>query len=72
MTMKSPQWPALKDEQRSHVDTACAAWHLHVKQNTLRAWACNGEGPIQPVRVARKLLWPTDKIRDLLGVEVAQ
>ena len=72
MTKTTTEWPALQDEKRTHVCTENAAWHLNVKPATMRAWASSTDGPIQPTRLGRRLLWPTDKIRGLLGVEAGQ
>ena len=38
------------------------------KPGTLRGWACNGNGPIQPQRVGGRLAWPVAEIRKQLGV----
>ena len=64
--------PALQNEKRTHVGTACAAYWLDRKQQTLRGWACFEDGPIRPVRINGRLAWPVDAIRRLMGVEVAQ
>lgn len=59
--------PPLAQETRTHVDTACAAFHLSRKPRTLRAWA-TGElpAPISPKRINRRLAWEVDSIRRLL------
>jgi hypothetical protein len=58
----------LNRELRVAVDTATAAYHLGRAPQTLRLWACRENGPIQPMRVHGRLLWPTAEIRRLLGV----
>jgi len=58
--------PLLK-ELRSALATREAAYHLNRSPQTLRIWACRGDGPIQPLRVGGRLAWPTDAIRRLLG-----
>jgi hypothetical protein len=65
-------FPSLRDENRTHVGTACAAHWLDRKQQTLRGWACFEDGPIRPVRINGRLAWPVDEIRRLVGVERAQ
>ena len=62
------QFPPLDLEARTAVDTACAAFHVCRQPQTLRAWACKGNGPIRPLRVNGRLAWPTAEIRRLLGV----
>lgn len=54
-------------EQRTHVDTASAAYHLGRRAQTMRVWASTQQGPIRPVRVNGRLAWPVAEIRQLLG-----
>lgn len=61
-------YPALADERRSHVDTACAAYHLGRKAQTMRVWACLGSGPIHPSRINGRLAWAVADLRRLLCV----
>lgn len=60
-------FPPLDQETRSHVNTACAAFHLNRKDQTLRAWACLENGPIRPSRVNGRLSWSVAQIRELLN-----
>ncbi len=69
MTTATPkQFPALESVTRPAVDTAAAAYYLNRQQQTLRGWACHEDGPLRPIRVNGRLAWPTQKIRELLGV----
>ena len=56
-------FPALVDETRYSVSTACAAWHLGRKPQTLRGWACHEDGPVLPVRVFGRLAWTVSDLR---------
>lgn len=58
----------LSHEDRTHVDTACAAYHLGRRPQTLRAWASAEQGPIRPVRVNGRLAWPVAEIRAVLQI----
>lgn len=60
-------FPPLDQETRSHVNTACAAFHLNRKDQTLRAWACLENGPIRPRRVNGRLSWSVAQIREILN-----
>lgn len=60
-------YPALDVQTRSHVETACAAYYLMRRPQTLRAWACHENGPLRPTRVNGRLAWPVDQIRVLLN-----
>jgi hypothetical protein len=47
--------------------TAEAAVALNRKPKTLNKWAFTQSGPIQPVRINRRLAWPTEAIAVLLN-----
>ncbi len=59
----------LDQETRTHVETACAAFHLSRQPQTLRAWAVyEPKGTPRAIRVNGRLAWPVAEIRQLLGV----
>lgn len=58
----------LDQETRAALPTSEAAWHLNRAQQTLRLWACEDSGPIRPIRLHGRLMWPVARIRELLGV----
>lgn len=60
-------FPPLDQENRSHVGTACAAFHLDRQPQTMRAWACFENGPLRPIRIMGRLAWATADIRRLLN-----
>jgi len=64
-TVSCLSYPSLTSEIREHVDTACAAYHLGRKVQTLRAWACYENGPIRPVRIHGRLAWAVADLRGL-------
>lgn len=55
-------------EKRTHVNTRVMCCHLDRKEQTARIWAMSESGPLRPVRVHGRLLWPVSEIRRLLGV----
>lgn len=57
----------LDRESRTAIPTNEAAPHLGRAEQTMRLWACKGIGPIRPVRVHGRLLWPVAEIRRLVG-----
>ena len=63
-----PHFVALDCETRIAVSTACAAFHLSRKPQTLRGWACLENGPLRPVRVHGRLAWNVADLRRLLGL----
>ena len=60
-------FPPLDAETRSHVDTACAAFHLTRRPKTLRAWASSEAGALRPIRVNGRLAWSVADIKRLLN-----
>lgn len=65
--MGEQRFPSLANETRHAVPTECAAFHLGRKPQTLRIWACYESGPIRPVRLHGRLLWPVADLKKLLG-----
>jgi len=58
----------LAQEQRTHVDTARAAYYLGRKPQTMRVWASTEKGPVRPIRINGRLAWPVAEIRRLLSL----
>ena len=61
--------PPIDLETRPAVETAQAAYYLGRRPQTLRKWACRETGPLRPVRVHGRLMWPMRDIRRLLGLD---
>jgi hypothetical protein len=58
----------LSQETREALTTEEAAPLIRVKPPTMRKWALEGNGPIQPLRYnKRKLLWRVSDLRALLA-----
>jgi len=57
----------IENETRSHVDTACAAFWLNRKEQTLRGWASKENGPIRPIKVNGRNAWAVADIRRILS-----
>lgn len=67
--MTIQQLTPLSQETREALPTREAAAHLSRAQQTLRIWAMrDGSGPLRPLRINGRLLWPVADIRRLLGV----
>jgi hypothetical protein len=64
---ENQKFPPISAETRSHVETACAAFHLNRRPQTMRVWATYESGPIRPVRVSGRLAWPVADIKRLLN-----
>lgn len=57
----------LEQETHSHVETACTAFHLIRKEQTLRSWASTEHGPIRPIRINKRLAWAVADIKRVLN-----
>jgi hypothetical protein len=62
------KYPPLGQLNRPCVPTEQAAHYMMRKPQTLRAWACLENGPLQPVRINGRLAWPVSELRRLLAV----
>lgn len=58
----------LDREIRVTLPTNEAAHQINRRPQTLRRWACLGDGPIRPVRINGRLAWKVSDLRTLLGV----
>jgi hypothetical protein len=63
-----PAFVSLDRETRAGVETDCAAFHLNRRPQTLRCWAAFETGPLRPLRINGRLMWPTAALRKLCGV----
>ena len=61
----------LERENRAHLPTPEAAFHLNRAEQTLRLWAMRQNGPLQPIRVNGRLAWPVNELRRILQVQPA-
>ena len=59
----------LEDLKKPTLTTHEAAFYLNRAEQTLRVWACFGQGPLRPKRVNRRLAWSVSEIKALLGVQ---
>ncbi|MDQ2819210.1 MAG: DNA-binding protein [Pseudomonadota bacterium] len=64
--MTGPKFPPLDQETRTHVNTACAAYHLGRRPQTMRVWACHESGPLRPTRINGRLAWEVAAMVKLL------
>ena len=62
------QFPPLEQITRPTVPTEQAGYYLDRRPQTLRAWACLGNGAIRPIRINGRLAWPVSELRRVLGV----
>lgn len=56
-------------ERRRFLPTREAALHLGRSEQTLRNWACAGNGLISPQRQGGRLAWPVSDLKAVLRLE---
>lgn len=61
-------YPPIESVTAPVLATNPAAFYLSRAPQTLRAWACNQNGPIRPTRINGRLAWSVKDIRRVLGV----
>jgi hypothetical protein len=61
-------FPPLEQINRPNVPTEQAAYYLDRREQTLRGWACNEDGPLRPMRISGRLAWPVAELRRVLGI----
>lgn len=60
-------FPPLELVTKPTLPTKPTAFYLNRQEQTLRAWACLGHGPIRPIRINKRLAWKVSDIRALLA-----
>ena len=61
--------PRLETITKPQLTTKEAAFYLNRTPQTLRCWAMNQKGTIDPIRVNGRLAWPVAAIKKVLGVQ---
>jgi hypothetical protein len=61
------QYPPLNTLSTLTVCTEAAAYYLNNSPQTLRHWSSKNLGPLQPIKIGRKLHWKVTDILKLLG-----
>lgn len=64
-----PSFVPLDRETREVMPTADTAHHLNRRPQTLRGWACSGNGPLTPLHLNGRLAWKTSDVRRLVGAD---
>ena len=64
-----PQYPPLERVTRPILTTKELCHYANIAQQTAWVWACKESGPVRPVRIGRRLGWPTAAVKKLCGVE---
>jgi hypothetical protein len=65
---KEAQERKLEEIHKPYLTTREAAAYLNRAVSTLQYWASTGEGLVQPVRIGKRLAFPTAEVKRVLGL----
>lgn len=63
-----PQYPPLESVTRPNLTTKELCHYANIAEQTAWVWACKESGPVRPIRIGRRLGWPTKAVKQLCGV----
>lgn len=64
-----PRYAPLEMVTKPLLTTGELCHYTNIAQQTAWLWACKESGPVRPVRIGRRLGWPTAAVKKLCGVE---
>ena len=64
----SPQFQPLELVTRPVLTTKELCHYANIAEQTAWVWACKESGPVRPIRIGRRLGWPTKDVQRLCGV----
>lgn len=69
MSKSMSTYQSIETVTKPVLTTPEASFYLNRAQQTLRLWAFQKSGPIQPQRIGGRLGWKTSDVKKLCGVE---
>ena len=63
-----PKFQPLELVTRPVLTTKELCHYLNIAEQTAWGWACKESGPVRPIRIGRRLGWPTTAVKKLCGV----
>lgn len=67
--LEESKYPPLERVTRPVLTTKELCHYANIAEQTAWVWACKESGPVRPIRVGRRLGWPTAAVKKLCGVE---
>jgi predicted DNA-binding transcriptional regulator AlpA len=61
-------FPPLEAVTKPNLTTKEFCHYTNLAEQTAWLYACKETGPIRPIRIGRKLNWPTSEVKKLCGV----
>lgn len=65
---ESQQFLPIELVTKPNLTTREFCYYLNLKEQTAWAYACKESGPVRPIRIGRRLNWPTKAVKQLCGV----
>ena len=62
------QFPPLEQVTKPNLTTKEFCFYANLAEQTAWAYSCKESGPVRPIRIARRLNWPTKAVKALCGV----
>ena len=63
-----PQFPPLEQVTKPNLTTKEFCFYTNLAEQTAWVYACKETGPVRPIRIGRRLNWPTKAVKKLCGV----
>lgn len=62
------QFPPLELVTKPNLTTKELCHYANIAEQTAWVWACKESGLVRPIRIGRRLNWPTAAVKKLCGV----
>jgi hypothetical protein len=62
------EYPPLEQVTKPNLTTKEFCFYANLAEQTAWIYACKESGPIRPIRIGRRLNWPTKAVKQLCGV----
>ena len=63
------QFPPLEQVTKPNLTTKEFCFYTNLAEQTAWLYACKESGPVRPIRIGRRLNWPTKAVKTLCGVQ---
>lgn len=62
------EFPPLEQVTKPNLTTKEFCFYTNLAEQTAWLYACKESGPVRPIRIGRRLNWPTKAVKTLCGV----
>ena len=66
--LEESKYPPLERVTKPLLTTGELCHYANIRPQTAWVWACKESGPLRPIRIGRRLGWPTTAVKKLCGV----